>query len=98
MQITVERSGGFTGVPLTIQVDTATLPTDKAAQLQKLVEAADFFHLPPLPARPAQPDRYEYEITVQEGDRQHQITCGEVTVPAPLKPLLGWLINMASQQ
>ncbi|MBE9138494.1 hypothetical protein IQ254_15065 [Nodosilinea sp. LEGE 07088] len=98
MQITVERSGGYTGIPLTLQVDTATLPSDQAAQLRQLVEAADFFHLTAPPSISAQPDRFEYEITVREGDRQHRVTVGDMAMPEPLKPLLGWLMTMASQQ
>ena len=95
MQITLERSGGFTGIPLTITVDTASLSPDQATQLRHLVEAADFFHLPAAPSTPAQPDRFEYEVTVQEGDRKHTLTFGEVAVPEALRPLLNWLMETA---
>ena len=93
MQITLKRSGGFTGIPLTITVDTATLSPDIATQLHHFVETADFFHLPVSGAMPAQPDRFEYEVTVQEGDRKHTVTFGEAAVLEPLRPLLHWLME-----
>ncbi|MBW4578713.1 MAG: hypothetical protein KME42_03955 [Tildeniella nuda ZEHNDER 1965/U140] len=95
MQISLERSGGFTGMPLTITVDTATLNPDRATQLRQLLEAADFFRLPSTPSAPAQPDRFEYAVTVREGDRSHTVTVSEAAIPAPLKPLLDWLMATA---
>ena len=95
MQITLERRGGFTGISHIIKVDTATLPPEQAAQVRHLVETANFFRLPPAASMPAQPDRFEYEVTVQEGAQTHTVTFGEVTAPASLQPLVSWLINMA---
>lgn len=98
MQITLQRSGGFTGIPLTLTVVTTTLSPDKATQLRHLVEAADFFHVSSPPSMPAQPDRFEYVVTVQEGDRTHTITFGEPAMPESLKPLLNWLMENAQQR
>lgn len=98
MQITLDRSGGFTGMPLTITVDTADLSPDQAAQLRSLVEAVDFFHLPATISAPPQPDRFEYEITVQDGDRKHTVIFGEEAMPERLKPLLTWVMEAARQR
>lgn len=98
MQITVERSGGFTGMPLTITVDTAHLSPEQATHLRHLVEAIDFFHLPAPVSAPAQPDRFEYGVTVQEGDRKHTVTFGEAAMPECLKPFLAWVIEAARQR
>lgn len=95
MQISLERSGGFTGIPLTVTLDTETLAPDRATQLRHLVEAADFFHLPSTLSTSAQPDRFEYAVTVREGDRSHTITVSEAAIPAPLRPLLDWLMATA---
>jgi hypothetical protein len=97
MQITLERSGGFTGMPLTIAVDSAQLPPDQAAQLRDWVAAANFFNQPAAAPTPAQPDRFEYCLTVQEGDRRHSITFGEAAMPPALRPLLSWLMARANQ-
>jgi hypothetical protein len=98
MQITVERSGGFTGMPLTSSIDTAHLPPEQATHLRHLVETADFFHLPTTLSAPAQPDRFEYEVTVQEGDRKHTVTFGEAAMPEQLRPLLIWVMAVAHQR
>jgi hypothetical protein len=95
MQIRFVRSGGFTGIPLTIQVDTATLPPDQAAQIGRLVESADFFHLPETRSASTQPDRYEYELSIQNGDQGHIVSFEEAAMPESLRPLLSYLMETA---
>jgi hypothetical protein len=95
MRISLKRSGGFTGIPLTVTVDTATLSSEEAIQLQHMVEAADFFHLPAtIPAAP-QPDRFQYQVTVEQQDRTHRVSVGESAIPPTLKPLLNRLMDAA---
>jgi hypothetical protein len=97
MRISLKRSGGFTGIPLSITVDTTTLSPEETIQFQQMVEAADFFHLPAtIPAAP-QPDRFQYQVTVEEQDRTHRVSVGESAVPPTLKPLLNRLMDAARQ-
>jgi hypothetical protein len=93
MRIVFERSGGFTGMIVTTTVDTAILSPMERSTLHSLVEAADFFRLPGAIASPAQPDRFQYQITVEDGDRQHTVILGEAAVPGTLRPLLDWLMD-----
>lgn len=94
MQISFERSGGFIGTPITITLDTATLSPDHASQLQHLVDAANFFNLPATIApSSSQPDRFQYRVTLQDGDRLHTVTVGEAAIPSTLKPLLDWMME-----
>jgi hypothetical protein len=94
MQISFERSGGFIGTPITITLDTATLSPDHANQLRRLVNAADFFNVPATIApSSSQPDRFQYKVTIQEGDRHHTVTVGEAAIPSTLKPLLDWMME-----
>jgi len=98
MQVSFERSGGVIGAPIGLNLDSTNLPPDQAAQLRQLIEAADFFNLPTaLPSTP-QPDRFQYRLTVQDGNRQHQITVGEAAVPSLLRPLLDWLMDAIRRQ
>lgn len=91
MRVTLERSGGFTGIPMTVTVDGADLAPEDAAMLQQLVNQAHFFDLPTtLPTQP-QPDRFQYQITIDTGDRVHEVTGGESALPADLRPLIDWL-------
>jgi len=91
MRLSFERSGGFTGILQTKTFDTDALTNEAAAQLIHLVEAADFFRLPAMIATTAQPDRFQYQITIETGDRQHTINVSESTAPGTLRPLLDWL-------
>jgi hypothetical protein len=98
MHISLERSGGFAGIPLSVTVDTDTLTPEDAAQLQQLVEAAHFFELPKVfPATP-QPDRFQYQIFVEEPGRSRSVSVGETAVPPTLRPLINWLMEAARRR
>lgn len=92
MQITFERSGGFAGMVMATDVNTADLPSEDAKHLRTLVEAADFFRLPTTIAA-AQPDRFQYQITVTDGGKAHSISVDESAMPGTLRPLVDWLIS-----
>jgi hypothetical protein len=98
MQIFFERSGGVTGIPVTVTIDTASLSSQEVIQLSQLIEISDFFELPGTSPAPARPDRFQYKVTVREGDRQHTVIMGETAVPTTLKPLLDWLIEAARRR
>ncbi|MBA3921102.1 MAG: hypothetical protein H0X31_05070 [Nostocaceae cyanobacterium] len=92
MKIGFERSGGFAGMVTSKEIDTTTLPNSESNQLRQLVETADFFRLPAkITARTPQPDRFEYQLTVEDNGKKHTVTVGEQAVPGKLKPLLDWL-------
>ena len=63
MHVAIRRSGGFANVGARAEVDTSTMPAEKARELARLVAA-----LPPQP--PARlhaahaADVYQYDITV----------------------------------
>ena len=97
MQITVERTGGFTGIPLSKTVDSATLSQQEATRLHQMMAAANFFELPSTILSTPQPDRFQYQITIEQEGKRHSVTVGETTVPANLKPLLNWLMTQPVQ-
>jgi hypothetical protein len=96
MRITFSRSGGVAGVRLRTTVNEEDLSAPHAARLRRLVKAADCFQLPKqLAADPKQPDRFQYELTLEDGERRHAITIDdEAATPALLK-LLEWLTDVA---
>lgn len=97
MRITFERSGGFTGIPMTTTVDTQTLAAAQATEFRNLVEAADFFRLPATIPAAAQPDRFQYQITIEDGDRHHTVSMGESVVPGTLRPLIERMMQVVRQ-
>ncbi|MBW4495206.1 MAG: hypothetical protein KME26_19380 [Oscillatoria princeps RMCB-10] len=99
MRINFERTGGFAGMRLATVADTNTLPPEEANQLRRLVDAADFFHLPPTITSPTPvADRFQYRLAVEENGQQHTVTVSERALPAPLRPLIEWLLAAARQK
>ncbi|HEY9617567.1 MAG TPA: protealysin inhibitor emfourin [Crinalium sp.] len=97
MQVSLERSGGFANIPLSVNINTETLSSDQAAQLHEWIETAQFFDLPSSLVNPMQRDRFQYQITVEEGDRRHSIHVSESEMPENLKPLVRWLTTQATR-
>ncbi len=95
MYISLERSGGVTGMPITIAINTDSLSSNEVSQLRQLVENSGFFELPAATTEMTQPDRFQYKVIVCDGDRQHTVKIGETAVNNNLKPLLDWLIAAA---
>ncbi len=97
MQIDFERSGGFTGIPLTVSVDTDTLSANEAYELKELVTVSNFFSQPAkiTPSTAGGADQFSYKLTVKENRRQHTVETNEASAPAMLRPLLQRLTKMA---
>lgn len=91
MRLTLNRSGGFLGAPLPARVvDTGSLEGARRAEIESLVQAADFFALPANlpPSGLPQPDRFQYDLQVEEsGGRIHRVRFGEDNAPEPLLAL-----------
>jgi len=99
VQIFFEQSGGFAGMRFNSTVDTEKLPSEEAQKVLRLVEKADFFHLPEQIASPRpQPDRYRYSITVRGEGGSHTVHVSEEAVPACLAPLVRYLKEVMPQE
>ena len=98
MRISFERSGGFAGITAKTTVDEKDLAPDEAQKLRQLVEGADFFNLSKknMP-RSSRPDRFQYELSLEESGRQHTMTMSEESMPLKLRPLINWLMEKARQ-
>jgi hypothetical protein len=91
MRLKLTRTGGFAGItPPPMEVDTATLAKPEAQRVEALVAGAKFFDLPKkLKAAQAQPDRFQYSLSVSHPDgRTHAIDCDEEAAPPELRELL----------
>ena len=96
MRIFFERRGGFAGITMKTAVDEKDLAPEEAQKLRQLVEGADFFNLSKkMMPRSPQPDRFQYELRLEEKGRQHTVAMSEEAVPAKLKPLVKWLMEKA---
>jgi hypothetical protein len=88
LHIQFERTGGFTGIRLAVNLTAEDLPEDEWQALQSALQQAGFFELPPKIASPGQPDRFTYQVTVETETRSHTVELGEDAVPDEVQPLI----------
>ncbi len=98
LRISIERSGGFAGITTKTSVDEKDLAPEEARKLHQLVEEAEFFNLPgKIVSRSPEPDRFQYELRLEENGRQYKVAVSEEAMPEKLKPLVNWLMEKARQ-
>ena len=96
MKVEFLRTGGVAGIRLTATLDTEMLPPGEAERLRHIIAAASFFDLPTSRQPPIQEaDRFQYRVTVEDGDRIKKVEMNESSVPEACRPLLDYLIDSA---
>ncbi len=98
MKITFERSGGFAGMRMAIELDSDRLQPQDAAVLQKLVKDADFFNMSASHSSQSRRDGFHYIISVEADGKQHSLQLSEGSVPDALQPLVNHLVVRAQNQ
>ncbi|MDR3590668.1 MAG: hypothetical protein P4N41_13530 [Negativicutes bacterium] len=89
MKIQLERSGGFTAIPLQSSIDTDLLEPEESKNLIAMVESAGFFDLPDrIPPSNVGADRFSYKLTIADKARSHAIEFNEADVPESLSSLI----------
>jgi len=97
MNISIKRSGGFAGVTEDLgTTNTAQLDAALAQQVEQIVQNLDFFNLPAIISSGIGADLMRYEVTVEEGNRQHTVIFEDDGDPetASLRQLVESLIQM----
>ncbi|WP_214366862.1 protealysin inhibitor emfourin [Pseudonocardia sp. H11422] len=93
LRVSLVRSGGLLGTDeLETVVTAAELDPEERALLENLVEQARVGELAvrsPIAGRGA--DVYQYELTVERGQRRDDVVISQSAVPENLRPLLRWL-------
>lgn len=97
-KIYFERSGGFMGRTVSLELDLKDLPDDQAKVLEELLDEANFFELPENLTEKPVPDSFTYTITVNAGFmKKHSVHVGDASAPDDLRPLLEELSRRARQ-
>jgi hypothetical protein len=86
--ITFKRCGGFVGTGMRLQLSLDQLPAGDANALVRLIEQAEFFHIPENLIVKFNPDEFQYTITVDAGIICHTVRTNDTTMPASLRPLV----------
>jgi len=95
MKIEFTRSGGFANIPMTVTLDTASMPAAAAKELEAAIKAADFFNLPSSVGGGTRVrDAQEYAITATTPERRHSVVISD-PVPPAVQPLVDHLVRAA---
>lgn len=96
MRIHFVRTGGFAGMQLANTIDSEELPEDEVQALKSELDNARFFELPTyLSGGTGGADRFQYEITVDDGRQKHTVAAGESALPSNVQPLVQHLEQLA---
>jgi hypothetical protein len=102
MQIDFSTSGGFANLELTYRADTNSLPEEQAQELQNMVESSGVLELDQddlnINSTVGRADVISYRLSLSEGSKQTTLWMNDVTAPASVRPLLGYLRKLAIEQ
>ncbi len=100
MKIEFERTGGFMGLRLVAEIDTAELSPEEAEIIHTLLTDANFFALPEeLSPTTAGMDYFQYRLTViPEDGEAHTVRFTDTAAPLEILPLVRRLTRMARGQ
>jgi hypothetical protein len=90
MIIKVQRSGGFTGIEISKEMDVEDLPSELIATTRKIMEDKEpslKFQPPPKGAA----DHYNYKISIQDGVKQKVLECNQYNIQDDLKSLIRYI-------
>ena len=95
VRVEVERSGGFAGIVTRRRADTADLPRRRRRSCARSSPASTWRGSSRAwPGRAGTSclargaDRFQYDVTVDDGERVHRFSVQDGSVPSELQPLL----------
>ncbi len=95
MRIELRRSGGFAGLSRRVELDTATLPQQQAAEVEQLVHAARLDQLRSAPDPPSRgADRFQYDLVVHTDSARHDVRVRDGQVGPALRRLIDRLLEL----
>lgn len=98
MHVRVTRSGGFANLLVTGAVDTTDVPEAEGAELERLIDDLDLDDLAGRsPIRGQGVDRFQYELSIRRGDREHQAVVSEDAAPPALLEVAKAVLRHASR-
>lgn len=92
-----ERSGGFAGITVKAEVDSANLSAQKTDELKGLVEKA-FPSDQPNKKKATMPDQFNYEFIVEDENKTKTHQANDQTITDEMRALSKWLIATAQKK
>jgi hypothetical protein len=91
-----ERSGGFTGISTSVEIDSKLLSYDESEELKQLIDQSDFFELIKNDTiQVSMPDQFQYTITIKDDRAKRTVEFSDITMPDTMRPLINYLSQKA---
>ena len=88
VHVRFQRTGGLAGIKIAVDTDTDELSPAQGEMVRALLAAPDS---QPPPRAPGAPDRFTYELTIDDGRQQRLLRWPETAVPDDVRPLIAEL-------
>jgi emfourin len=100
VKISIVRGGGLAGMVTTTSLDTDDLTgPDKAALRAKVDQAAVHqSHRRGTERTPTQPDRFSYELTIEDNGRRQTLRIRDQDLSPELHDLITWVQNSPARR
>jgi hypothetical protein len=98
VKIRIERSGGFTGIPLFNEMDTKELPSPLLQIAKKIIETKKTSSLPLKSHPKGSADHYTYKISIQDGTNLRVVECNQYDLKDDLKSLVKYVERNSKQK
>ena len=98
MIVKVERSGGFTGIPISNEIDTKDLPSTLVTKLNKIMENTRSPSLPLRSTPKGAADYFTYKISVKDGANERVIECNQYNLQDDLKSLIKYVNSYSKKK
>jgi hypothetical protein len=87
VHVRFQRSGGLAGIKVAVNTDTDELSPAQGEMIRALLAAPDSSP----PGAPGAPDRFTYELLLDDGRKQRLLRWPETAVPDDVRPLIAEL-------
>jgi hypothetical protein len=87
VRVRFQRSGGLAGINIGVDTDTDELSPAQGETIRALLAAQGS----PPPSAPGAPDRFTYELLIDDGRQQRVLRWPESAVPDDVRPLIAEL-------
>ena len=94
--IQFQRSGGFTGMSSSIEIDSKLLEKSESEKINQMIDQCDFFEYEEKDSlQRTIPDKFQYVITVEKGDKKRTIKFDEGAIPESFSTFINYLTQQA---
>jgi hypothetical protein len=95
IRVEFRRSGGFAGIPIAATVEADQLSEEHAPELHRLLTAGEAPRRPKGASPGMGADRFQYQISIDDGQQHRTITWDETDIPDSARPLLEELTRLS---